>query len=73
MLPETMQMNFFGEGLQEISSMRIFYATLVGLVVGAGISSVTEYYGIRKNNLKNCTTIIYWCRNKRNCRFSNWV
>jgi K(+)-stimulated pyrophosphate-energized sodium pump len=44
MLPETMQMEFFGEGLQEISSMRVFYATLVGLVVGAGISSVTEYY-----------------------------
>src|SRR5690554_1879336 len=44
MLPETMQMNFFGEGLQEISSLRVFYATLVGLVVGAGISSVTEYY-----------------------------
>jgi K(+)-stimulated pyrophosphate-energized sodium pump len=44
MLPETMQMNFFGEGLQEISSLRVFYATLVGLVVGAVISSVTEYY-----------------------------
>jgi len=44
MLPETMQMNFFGEGLQEISSMRVFYATLVGLFVGAVISSVTEYY-----------------------------
>ncbi len=44
MLPETMNMNFFGEGLQEISSMRVFYATLVGLVVGAGISLVTEYY-----------------------------
>jgi len=44
MLPQTMQMNFFGEGLQEISSMRVFYATLVGLVVGATISSVTEYY-----------------------------
>jgi K(+)-stimulated pyrophosphate-energized sodium pump len=44
MLPATMQMEFFGEGLQEISSMRVFYATLVGLVVGAGISSVTEYY-----------------------------
>ena len=44
MLPETMQMNFFGEGLQDISSMRVFYATLVGLVVGAVISSVTEYY-----------------------------
>ena len=44
MLPETMQMEFFGEGLQEISSMRVFAATLVGLVVGAVISSVTEYY-----------------------------
>ena len=44
MLPETMQMEFFGEGLQEISSMRVFYATFVGLVVGAVISSVTEYY-----------------------------
>lgn len=44
MLPETMQMEFFGEGVQEISSMRVFYATIVGLVVGAVISSVTEYY-----------------------------
>ena len=44
MLPETMQMNFFGEGLQDISSIRVFYATLVGLFVGAVISSVTEYY-----------------------------
>ena len=44
MLPAKMQMNFYGEGLKEISSMRVFYATLVGLVVGAVISSVTEYY-----------------------------
>jgi K(+)-stimulated pyrophosphate-energized sodium pump len=44
MLPETMQMDFFGEGLQDISSMRVFYACLVGLVVGAGISAFTEYY-----------------------------
>jgi K(+)-stimulated pyrophosphate-energized sodium pump len=44
MLPETMKMEFFGEGLIEISAMRVFYATLVGLVVGAVISSVTEYY-----------------------------
>ena len=44
MLPETMKMEFFGEGLKEISSMNVFYATLVGLVVGAVISSVTEYY-----------------------------
>ena len=42
--PATMQMDFFGEGLQDISSMRVFYACLVGLVVGAGISAFTEYY-----------------------------
>ncbi|MCI4444150.1 MAG: sodium-translocating pyrophosphatase [Lentimicrobium sp.] len=44
MLPSTMKMNFFGEGIKEISSMRVFYASIVGLVVGAIISSVTEYY-----------------------------
>jgi len=44
MLPETMKMNFFGEGVKEISSMRVFYATIIGLVVGGAISSVTEYY-----------------------------
>jgi K(+)-stimulated pyrophosphate-energized sodium pump len=44
MLPETMNMTFFGEGLKDISSMRVFYATIVGLVVGGTISSVTEYY-----------------------------
>lgn len=44
MLPAQMTMEFFGEGLQEISSMRVFFATIVGLVVGGVISSVTEYY-----------------------------
>ena len=44
MLPETMTMKFFGEDPQQISSIRVFYASLVGLVVGAVISSVTEYY-----------------------------
>jgi K(+)-stimulated pyrophosphate-energized sodium pump len=44
MLPEFMTMEFFGEGAQNISSMRVFYATLVGLFVGGAISSVTEYY-----------------------------
>ncbi len=44
MLPEVMQMEFYGEGLKDISSMRVFYATIVGLVVGGVISSVTEYY-----------------------------
>jgi len=44
MLPDVMQMRFFGEGLVEISSMRVFYATLAGLLVGGLISSITEYY-----------------------------
>jgi K(+)-stimulated pyrophosphate-energized sodium pump len=44
MLPQTMKMEFFGEGVKDISSMSVFYATLVGLTVGAVISSVTEYY-----------------------------
>ena len=44
MLPDTMQMNFFGEGLKSISSTRVFFATVVGLIVGAAISSFTEYY-----------------------------
>ncbi|MBC5840964.1 sodium-translocating pyrophosphatase [Flavobacterium sp. F-380] len=44
MLPVTMKMEFFGEGSQDISSMRVFYATLIGLFLGGAISSVTEYY-----------------------------
>lgn len=44
MLPKTLIMEFFGEGLREISSWNVFYATLVGLVVGGVISAVTEYY-----------------------------
>ena len=44
MLPETMTMQFFGEGARDISSMNVFYATLTGLVVGWLISSITEYY-----------------------------
>ncbi len=44
MLPSTMQMNFFGEGMKEVSSMNVFYSTLIGLAVGALISIVTAYY-----------------------------
>ena len=44
MLPEVMQMSFFGEGIKDISSMRVFWAAIIGLVVGGVISSVTEYY-----------------------------
>lgn len=44
MLPENMRMSFYGEEAKDISSMNVFYATLVGLFVGGVISSVTEYY-----------------------------
>ncbi|WP_412983801.1 sodium-translocating pyrophosphatase [Pontimicrobium sp. IMCC45349] len=44
MLPETMQMNFFGEGVKDIPSRHVFYATLIGLAVGALISMVTAFY-----------------------------
>jgi len=44
MLPDTMTMEFYGEGAKEISSLRVFGACIVGLFVGGVISSVTEYY-----------------------------
>lgn len=44
MLPETLQMDFFGEGIRTFSSMNVFYAVIVGLVVGGAISYMTEYY-----------------------------
>jgi K(+)-stimulated pyrophosphate-energized sodium pump len=44
MLPETMTMNFFGEGTKEIPSINVFGAACIGLAVGALISLVTAYY-----------------------------
>ncbi len=44
MLPDTIQMNFFGEGIKDIPSRHVFYATLVGLSVGYLISAFTEFY-----------------------------
>lgn len=44
MLPETMTMKFFGEGMKEVSSMNVFYSACIGLAVGALISVVTAYY-----------------------------
>jgi K(+)-stimulated pyrophosphate-energized sodium pump len=45
MLPETISgMQFYGEAARDISSMNVFYATLVGLSVGYLISAFTEYY-----------------------------
>ncbi len=44
MLPETMNMKFFGEGYIEIPSRHVFYACMIGLAVGALISFVTAFY-----------------------------
>lgn len=44
-LPDVIQMSFFGvEGVQDIDSIRVFGAVLVGLTVGGAISYFTEYY-----------------------------
>jgi len=54
MLPETIQMKFFGEGYKAIARINIFYATIVGLAVGGLISSFTEYYtGLGKKPVLN--------------------
>ena len=44
MLPETLTMNFFGEGDKAIPSINVFGAACIGLAVGALISMVTAYY-----------------------------
>jgi K(+)-stimulated pyrophosphate-energized sodium pump len=44
MLPETMTMNFFGEGPKQIPSINVFWSAVIGLAVGALISMVTAYY-----------------------------
>ena len=44
MLPQTMNMKFFGEGYKSISSLNVFWAACIGLAVGALISMVTAYY-----------------------------
>lgn len=44
MLPETLYMSFFGEGILEIARINIFYVSLIGLAVGGIISVITEYY-----------------------------
>lgn len=44
MLPETFPIKLFGEGVVEISAMRVYYAVLVGLLVGGLISYFTEFY-----------------------------
>ena len=45
MLPETMEMNFFGEdNYKVIPSLNVFWAACIGLAVGALISMVTAHY-----------------------------
>ncbi|MBL7979475.1 MAG: sodium-translocating pyrophosphatase [Bacteroidetes Order II. Incertae sedis bacterium] len=44
MLPAEMQMDFFGQGLMTVTNLNVFFAVVVGLVVGALISFITEYY-----------------------------
>src|SRR5699024_9882369 len=44
MLPDHIQMEFFGEGMKTISSMNVFWAAVIGLAVGALITTVTAYY-----------------------------
>ncbi len=44
MLPETIQMNFFGKGIKAVPSINVFFAACIGLSVGALISMVTAYY-----------------------------
>ena len=44
MLPATIKMSFFGESIKQIPSFNIFISVIIGMVVGAAISSITEYY-----------------------------
>jgi len=57
MLPEIIQMKFFGEGFKNIPRINVFYSTLVGLAVGGLISAFTEYYtGLGKKPVLNIVT-----------------
>ena len=67
MLPENINMNFFGEGSRIIESINVFYAVLIGLTVGGLIAMLTEYYtamgkkpviGIIKNSSTGAATNI---------------
>src|SRR6056300_1065683 len=44
LLPDTMSIKFFGEGIKEVTSNDVFGSVVVGLIVGALISYFTEYY-----------------------------
>lgn len=54
MLPAEMTMSFFGRGSVIVSNLNVFGAVVVGLVVGALISAITEYYtGLGKKPILN--------------------
>ncbi len=54
MLPEKMIMDFFGQGPKVITNTNVFNAVMVGLLVGAMISAITEYYtGLGKKPVMN--------------------
>ena len=44
LLPDTMSMKYFGEGIKEVTGNDVFGSVVVGLIVGALISYFTEYY-----------------------------
>ena len=44
MLPSSITMNFFGEGLKQVPSINVFYSSIIGLAVGALISAVTAHF-----------------------------
>jgi len=44
MLPDNMGMYFFGEGVKIVPNINVFFAVVIGLVVGALISAITEHY-----------------------------
>jgi len=44
LLPAQMTMNFFGKGSVVVTNFNVFLSVVIGLVVGALISVITEYY-----------------------------
>lgn len=44
MLPQSMSMQFFGEGYKDTPSLNVFWSACIGLAVGALISIVTAHY-----------------------------
>lgn len=44
LLPAELSISYFGEGIKTISSLNVFLAVVVGLIVGGLISLLTEYY-----------------------------